>query len=77
MKTRNRTNSGLALVAPFKPNKSTESIHAPCSYEPPKTGMRYSVHGVMGTIIRVYPAGTMDVERDDGECFRVTGLPFR
>ena len=45
---------------------------------PPQIGMLYKIHGIMCRIVKVYPAGTMDVVSLDGSrSFRVTGLPFR
>lgn len=28
-------------------------------------------------VLAVYPAGTVDVQREDGQCFRVSGLTFK
>lgn len=43
----------------------------------PVVGELMTVRGHIGTIIKVYPFGTVDVELADGRCYRVTGLSFR
>ena len=42
----------------------------------PRIGQTYRVHGVLGIIVAVHRAGTIDVETPDGRWWRVTGLTF-
>lgn len=42
----------------------------------PTVGMRMTVRGMLCTIIKVHPLGTVDVEAPNGRNYRVTGLPF-
>lgn len=42
----------------------------------PKVGQRMTVRGMLCTIIKVHPFGTVDVEAPNGRNFRVTGLAF-
>lgn len=44
-------------------------------YTVPTVGQTYEVHGHIGTIVRVYPFGTMDVKIGNA-IVRVTGLPW-
>lgn len=44
---------------------------------PPTVGMKYRVYGKLGTIVRVHPFGTIDVEMPNGNRYRVTGLSFK
>lgn len=39
-----------------------------------KVGNPYEVYGKVGTIRKVWPFGTIDVEMPSGKFFRVTGL---
>lgn len=40
----------------------------------PRVGQTIKVHGMLATIIKVHPFGTIDCQVTDGRCFRVTGL---
>jgi preprotein translocase subunit YajC len=44
----------------------------------PKVGDKFTTRaGMLATIIKVHPFGTIDIQIDaTGDCFRVTGLPF-
>lgn len=42
----------------------------------PTIGQTVTVYGMLCTIYRIHPFGTMDVEAPDGRCFRVTGYGF-
>lgn len=42
----------------------------------PAVGQTVNVRGVECTIVKLYPAGTLDARSKAGQTYRVTGLPF-
>jgi hypothetical protein len=40
----------------------------------PEIGDSVTVYGYDATVVRIYPLGTIDVERADGKRIRMTGL---